>query len=394
MAIGFTGCASMDSRYSKNRVEVDQLWAESAATQKELSFDWDEAVQYSLEHSPAMILADNNLSHAIKRREQVYKNLLPRPSLNLSYYSLFRDMGETNLSDISSVVNLFVSLPNPANFLSNLYRAEYEVRHAEYSLVLAERTTQSQLLGLYFMQAALDQKQADYDRLNQTKGQNARLTQALSDLSHELLQARSDYNAACRELLGADYRSYRFVGENIPFLDYSNFELSDPNFANTYRSMLALQMVAADLSIMGLKINDLPRFSAYLISPPLLSENDSGSNTIDFKDVGISSSLNYTPDITGRNKLSIEQAQLMKAAQIEKAKVKMANMVEGFHLVQSSVREKMKNMKQLESLIARLDDVDGARSRVDNLHSKVSELKQQLYQEQSKLWVLDDTAWQ
>lgn len=375
---------------------VAGYWDSARSDISSLSLTWDEAVDRVIHLSPSVVEARRRLDHAKIQKEIVYKQLLPRPSANLNHFSLLQDLNDAKLTDISAVVNVFVAFPNPMTFMQGLYTAEYSIKHAEYELELAKRSAISTLLGLYYAHEQLSMLEEGVDGIKLGDSAPSELA-----VTYERLEARrqamlNDYNEGMRELLGVEFRCYQFIESKVPQLDYSNLDLGGDGFGGLYQNMIALELVGSDLSILGLNISRLPRFNAFLVSPSIYSGGPGGSDTIDFSRVGISSSLYYDLDLTGRKKLSIERAEQLRDAQIERLKLEMVNLFDEIETAQPKIATLKRDLIGLESVLANLETTSDGKAALmlAQIQGKQMDLRVQLYALQSKIWVLDDSAWE
>lgn len=390
-----SGCVSVDERVAERSADVDQAWEEAMAEDREVVMGWRDAVDYMLEHNPEIVDARKDIEFAAERKRVAWKRLLPRPSATLSYNKLLSELSETRFDDITSVVNLFISFPNPFNFAETLYRTEYLHRQAVFNLEMQRRTKIAQLLTLYWTERVIEFRERELEALGVLASADPDYRPEFEEMRFSLKRERSDFFASMRDLMGGGARTFSFLKSDVPEFDYSEYDVSNPEMGRLYRRMAGLQLVASDLSVMGLKINQLPRFNVFTVVPPIFSDRGGRSSEFDFDRIRLSSSMFYSFDTSGSTKLSIERAEFLREMQEKRLSSEMLSMVEDFRSRQDDVRkanEKLGELAVVEANLKSLNDPESQRMmfRIQKLQA---EARLNLVNLQSKVWVMDESQW-
>ena len=391
-----SGCVSVDERVAERSADVDRAWQVAMAEDREVVLDWDASVDYMMAHNPEIERSRKDIEFAAERKRVAWKRLLPRPSVNLNYNKLLSELSETRFDDITSVVNLFVSFPNPLSFAENLYRTEYLRRKAVFELEMARRTKIAQLLTLYHTERVLDFKERELAALEVLASADPEYSAEFEKMRFDLKQERSDFNASMRQLMGGDALNYSFLESDVPEFNYGEYDVSNSDMGRLYRRMAALQLVAADLSVLGLKINQLPRFNVFTVMPPIYSARGGERNDFDFDRIRISTSMSYSYDTSGSQALSLDQAEFLREMQEKRLSAEMLNMLEDFRGRQSEITRANEKLTELELVLANLSDLSDPEAR--RLKFRIQKLQAQallnLVIVQSKVWVMDESEWE
>lgn len=393
----FFGCTGVNQRFEEKAAVVESDWLNTMELNNQIEFTWSEALAYLYDHNNELVDARQDILFAEEEKRVAWKRLIPRPSVNLTYTKLINDIDDTDWDDITSVLDLFVSFPNPFTFAESLYRSEYIYQQAVFDSEMKRRTLTAQLLVLYHTKQVLEYQEAELEAMKE-------LSLSVQDLEERYESARiaylvslSDYHESMRDLLGNEYVRFDFKkSPDAPFLDYSQEDLHDPRLGLMYRRMAALEMVAMDLNVVGIQISRLPQFGFYTLSPPLYQRHDGNDSDINFDDVRVSASVYYSYDTSGATQLSIDRAKYLREVQEDRISEEMTNMFERFTTRQEEIKSQIKVLDELDQVIVALkhSQTDKANTLKFKLEKQRAEVVLNLVSLQSKIWVMDEAAWE
>ena len=394
---------------AQQRVTLKSLHsAHSNKDREELS--WVEATKMLEQQNLTLRRAREQVAYAKKQRKDQWLSLIPKINGFVGLSQSFSDLASLSSDDIDARVLASFNLPNPIRFYGQSYALALQELQAEWSYELTRRQLYIQLYTMFIEENLLSRRlqKSLRDERSRSQGSVEGLTANLVSSAQErrvVERAWSYHRIALNRLLNTPGRHWRPTGKT-PTVSYKSkykdLHLGE-KFGKLALKLQTLQIESAALSIMNVKLRQLPSLSQGITSPVLFSSDEGSRSELSadnfFLFAGVSKVFDLT-DIAGKKDL--RKAQVRAEYTRDQLKLTMASEIQRLDLLKKSYSRLLAEQSKLEkSMVAlRKKKSGGAFETIFDEYKKYRDLDEenisldtQIARMDIQFWLWDDVYW-
>jgi len=308
------GCRGPQRKVDEHLASLRQYWDSNVVYQANLPervIDWNEALGIMMVKNLKLRQMRDDVVRSRESVRQVFKDLIPAPTLQAGVSELFPDIPGIGPDDVYMSAVASFSVPGVVNFRSRLYAAQLVELRSRAANQLGEREQVVELYRVFFTaqelrnrMTQLETERATADAMAQVDPFTGQLMQTEVE-TLQLANAREEKALQDRvsELLGSRDFQWVLSPEGLPELSYEEepLPLADTNrVAQLQMKLLAVELEAARAQLLGLKLRYWPDLNITISSPPIYSRSAGGSERFwDADDLRATANLNWTIDTRG-----------------------------------------------------------------------------------------------
>lgn len=398
------------ANHSKTQAVTLKSLQTSHHLKKREGLSWTEASGILEKNNAALQRSRDQIASAKQQRTDQWLALIPKIQGFIGLSQTLSGLAVLNSDDINARILTSFNIPNPLRFYTQSYALALQSLQAEWSYELTRRQLYVQLYNYFLEERSLDRR---YQKLVADEKSLERTT--VERLSDKIISIEQEKKAIARtigfqrlainRLLNTPGRYWQPSGK-IPTVSYKNRYKNlrfGEEFGKLALKLQTLQLESSVLSVLNVKLRQLPNWSQGLSSPTLFSSNDDSTTGLNADDFFLFTSLSKTIDLTdirGRKNLRLAKVrakytrdQLTLSMESEIRRLELLKQSYGhLHLEKNKITQRVNQLKKKTSKRA-LDTVLKEYEEFQNLEEKKQNLDSQITRLDIQLWLWDDVYW-
>lgn len=412
----WAGCGSPEKKVSRHMGQLRTMWETNLAHQANLPVqvvDWPTALRMVMENNLKLRQSRTDVTNTIENYRQIYKDLIPTLNARAGVSKALTKLNTLTPDDVTFNVNSFFNVPGVVNFGSRIYVGKLMMLRSRTGYALAER---EQTLELYRLFMGVQEQQITLEKLAGQRANAAAMSQ-IDPFTGRLLEtelqlretqaAKDDRSLQQRasELFG-NYR-YKWVlsTNGLPDLRYSRdpLPLTDTNrVAQMQLRLLALELEAARMTLLGIKLRYWPELNIYITGPPIYQSIQGNARWWDADQLRGSADLYWQADTRGYVARQLRQTKRAQALQIEKFQNDSLLLMDRLLFTQDLMLRTQEQLDRTDKEMAFLLAVppaqtyDAVQKYVEDyrqLAQRQIQLRRELAEFNALFWFVDEQAW-
>ena len=406
----------VDTRVTEAREQVSDKYIqqidahEAGHPGEDLNISWNEALEQMFLSNPQLIRADFTLDDAKQRQKQVWKNMIPSLSANLSDTQTIENLGDL-FSDSNFRISSFISLGDLLELPSTVYANRLTYMGAALT---AENTMRQQVIALYRLFQEQRLLNLEWKAL-ELEGEIIKGFHKVQDsemLANRLLHEEAvikyeekvkSWKTNVGDFFMTGYSEINLESVSLPDIRYNPDEL---DFRDTSRwgllqlNLLALENIAEEGRVLETYFRYLPRANLSVSAPPLFSNNSSTS--FDAADIRLNPSFTWTLD--SRGSIGQQLARLKRNKPLDewqkdkRKREEVAKLFEGKEAL-IEINQELKKIEQSRALYRKavrtglVKDPQKALRAMRGLKEKEVRLLAREIEISTSFWLIDEQRW-
>jgi hypothetical protein len=410
------GCASPEKKVAKKMEELKVQWQTNVQRQANLPervLDWPGARAMMLENNLKLLSSRTEVTNAIENYRQIYRELVPTLNARAGVSKTLARLDTLSPDDVTFSADSFFNVPGLVNFASRVYAGKLTMLRARTAYALSER---EQTIELYRLFTGALEFQAEIEKLNVQRA-NASAMAQIDPFTARMLETELEVReiVAHREaqtlqqrasdLLGAYNYKWVLTTNGLPELKYSSepLPLTDTNrVAQLQLKLVALELEAARMTILGMKLRYWPELNIFISGPPVYQRVAGQDRWWDAEQVRGSADLFWQLDTRGYISRQLKQTRRSQALQKEKFEQESLTLMDRLIFTQDLLKRTQEQLDRTNKEIQFLLATPPAQNFLSV--QKYIEDYRQLTQQQIRLrheisefnalfWFMDEQAW-
>ena len=410
------GCSSPEKKVTRKMEELKVQWQTNVQRQANLPervLDWPSARQLMLENNLKLRSSRTDVTNAIENYRQIYRELVPTLNGRAGVSKTLARLDTLSPDDVTFSADSFFNVPGIVNFASRVYVGKLMMLRARTAYSLIER---EQTIELYRLFTGALEFQAEIEKLKVQRANASAMAQIdpftarMLETELEVREIASHRDAQtlqqrASDLLGA--YNYRWVlsTNEMPNLRYQvePLALTDTNrVAQLQLKLVALELEAARMTILGMKLRYWPELNIFISGPPVYQRVAGADRWWDAEQVRGSADLFWQLDTRGYISRQLKQTRRSQALQKEKFENESLALMDRLIFTQDLLKRTQEQLARTDKEIQFLLATPPAQNFLSV--QKYIEDYRQLTQQQIRLrhevsefnalfWFLDEQAW-
>lgn len=279
---------SLEKRIAKRTEEMTrQLAAEPSWSDRPAeTITWDSAVDMAMKDNLQLKQGELAITNSEYRVQEVFTNFIPGVNLDALMSKDIKQIGSLNVQDAQYRANILFNIPSITQIPYSYYSAKASLFQAKQSMIMKRREVISQLykasrdymLARESYEMSLKSIPFDDDGKEKKKIQ-------------EDWEARSNaLSSTVASLVGNIEKRWVIQDDTVPRVDWSKYKSAATKLDDAVLSVMAMELEAARLNIIGIKMQYFPELNINFYSPSLFSSSGgtyggffsgSGDTTVD-----------------------------------------------------------------------------------------------------------------
>ena len=415
--IVFAGCRGPQRKIDEHMSDLRQQWDSNIVQQANLPtrmIDWNEAVGIMLARNLKLRQMSNDLVNAREAVRQVFKDLIPQPSVLVGVSELLTEIPGISADDVYMNASAFLSVPGVVNYRARLYAAQLVELRVRSAKELSEREQMIELYRLFFTAEELRQRQLQLETQRATAEAMMQVDPFTGQLmltemqTLQLALAREEKGLQDRASDVLSSRDYLWVLSpvGLPDLRYDQepLPLTDTNrVAQVQMKLLAVELEAARAQLLGLKLRYWPELNITVSGPPLYSRSAGGTERFwDAEELQMTANLQWTLDTRGNLSRTIRQTKRQQELQRERYRQESLALMNRLIFTQQLIASVRQQLEQVEAQLQLMQAVPPAQTfaaiekyAIDYraLTAQQLQLRRELSELNALFWFVDEYAW-
>ncbi|HEX7861329.1 MAG TPA: hypothetical protein VF773_13435 [Verrucomicrobiae bacterium] len=411
------GCRGPERKVAAHMDDLRLRWDTNLTQQANLPtrvIDWNEAVGIMLAKNLKLRQMSNDLVNARESVRQVFKDLIPQPTVIAGVTEFFTEIPGISADDVYMNASAFLSVPGVVNLRARLYAAQLTELRARSAKELGEREQMIELYRLFFTADELRQRQLQLE----TERANALTMQQVDPFTGQLMLtemetfqlalAREEKALQDRVSEVLSSRDYLWVLSplGLPDLRYDQEPLplgDTKRVAQVQMRLLAVELEAQRAQLLGLKLRYWPELNITVSGPPIYSRNAGGTERFwDADELQATANLQWTIDTRGNLSRTIRQTKRQQELQYERYRQESLALINRLIFTQQLIASVRQQLEQVEAQLQLMQAVPPAQTygaiekyAIDyrGLTAQQLQLRRELSELNALFWFVDEYAW-
>lgn len=410
-----TSC--VEERLGNRLVEHDktqsvtlELLQKSYSLKKRDRISWSESIAILEKENITLQRARDQIANAKKQRKDQWLALIPKIQGIVGLSQSLSGLAVLNTDDIDTRVLASFNIPNPLRFYTRSYALALQSLQAEWTYELTRRQLYTQLYTNFLEERLLNER---YQKLVENKklidkASIEELPGKIASLEQEqrlITRTRGHRRLALNRLLNTSGRHWQPHGE-IPTVSYKKGYKTlkfGEKFGKLGLKLQTLQLESAALSVLNVKLGQLPNWSQGLSSPLIFSSDENNDTGLTADDFFLFTSLSKTIDLTDILGSKNLQSAKVRANYIrDQLKISMESEIQRLELIKQSYSHLQVEKNKLTQRIiylkkkthkGALDTVLKEYEEFQLLEERKQNLDDQITRLDIQFWLWDDVYW-
>jgi hypothetical protein len=416
LALLALGCRSPQTRVDQHVRDLHLEWQTNLAHQAALPervVHWNEAVALLLENNLKLRAARVEVTNSQEAVRQIYRDLTPTLSLRAGISKRLQDISAVTFDDVTFNADSFFNIPGLVSFGARLYTTKLFRLRSETAYELARREQVIELYRLFW--AALEAQENALHR--EVQRSTARAFAEVDPFTGQMMWTEAEVAALAgrqeveaiqqraSELLGSHAYRWVFSTEHLPELRYDiePLPLADTSrVAQLQTRLLAIELEAARMQLLGLKMRYWPELTLFVSSPPIYQRSLGRDRFWDAGEVRASADLFWYLDTRGQIARQVRQTRRQQGLQRQRLREESLSLIDRLLLTQELIKHTQEQSERLNQQLEILRAVPPAQNYA-SLHKYATDyramveqqrrVRQELAQLNTLFWFVDEQAW-
>jgi hypothetical protein len=416
VAVLFAACRSPEKQVEHRMEGIRVAWETNYQRQLDLparKVDWPTGLELLLAKNPKLRQARIDYTNSVENYRQIFRELIPTLNARASVSKQLASLNTLTFDDVTFSADSFFSIPGLVNFAARIYVAKLVVLRARAAYQLAER---EQVIELYKLFTGVQEQSDEMQRLEIQRA-NVSTMSAIDPFTGRIMQTelKAREIASLKETrtfqqraadLFADY-SYRWnlITNGLPNLRYEvdPLPIGDTNrVAQLQMKLFALELEAARMSVLGIKMRYWPELNIFVSGPPVYQQIRGQGHWWDASQVRGTADLYWQLDTRGyitRQLKQTKRAQDLQMARFEQETLSLMDRLLFTQQLMQSTREQLERVdKQIQFLLAippsqNFLAVQKYAEDYRQLTRQQIQLRREMAEFNSLFWFMDEQAW-
>lgn len=416
LAIILAGCASPETKVAKKMEELKVRWQTNVVRQENLPervLDWPSAHQLMLENNMKLKMARLQITNAIEDYRQIYRELVPAVNARAGVSKTLARLDSISPDDVTFSADSFFNVPGLVNFGSRIYVGKLMKLRARTAYSLAER---EQTVELYRLFMGVQEYQAEMNKLTVQRANASAMIQIdpftgrmlETELQIREIAAQKDDQSLqqkASDLLGVYTYKWILSTNAMPDLRYNRepLSLTDTNrVAQLQLKLVALELEAARMTILGIKLRYWPELNIFISGPPIYQRVAGQARWWDAEQVRGSADLFWQLDTRGYISRQLKQTKRSQELQKEKFEQESLALMDRLIFTRDLLKRTQEQLdrtdKEIEFLLAvppaqNFSSVEKYISDYRQLTQQQIRLRREISEFNALFWFMDEQAW-
>ena len=410
------GCSSPEKKVALKMDELKARWQTNVQHQANLPeriLDWPSARQLMLENNLKLLSSRNDITNSIENYRQIYRELVPTLNARAGVTKTLARLDTLSPDDVTFSADSFFNVPGLVNFGSRIYVGKLQMLRARTAYALMER---EQTIELYRLFMSVQEFQAELEKLTVQRA-NASVMREIDPFTGRMLETELEVREIAGEkddrtlqqrtsdLLGVYNYKWIFSTNELPDLRYNSepLPLTDTNrVAQLQLKLVALELEAARMTILGMKLHYWPELTIFISGPPIYQNVAGRDRWWDATQVRGSADLYWQLDTRGYIGRQIKQTRRSHALQREKFEQESLALMDRLIFTQDLLARTQEQLdrtnKEIEFLLAippsqTFSSVQKYIEDYRQLTQQRIRLRYEISEFNALFWFMDEQAW-
>ncbi len=371
---------------------------------------WAEATRILERENIVLRRGRDQIANARKQRKDQWLALIPKIQGFIGLSQSLSGLAALGSNDIDTRVLASFNIPNPVRFYGQSYALALQSLQAEWSYELTRRQVYIQLYTNFLEERILSERYNEVLKKEKLIGRASidEISGKITSLAQEkriIMRTRANQRLALNRLLNTPGHNWKPSGK-IPKVSYKNRYENlrfGEKFGKLGLKLQTIQIEASALSILNVKLRQLPNLSQGVSSPVLFSSDQNSQMGLSSDDFFLFASLSKTIDLTNitgkkdlrlakvRAKYTTDQLRLSMESEIQR----LSQLKQSYGRLQIARNKLTGRINYLKKKTDKgvLDTVLKEYEEFQELEEKKQNLDNQITRMDIQFWLWDDVYW-
>lgn len=247
------------------QLSSEPLWEQLA----EERITWDKAVEMAMKNNLQIKQGELAIVNAEYRVQEVFTNFIPGVNLDSLLTKDISSLGTLSGSDVEYRANILFNIPSLTQIPYTYYSAKASLFQAKQAMIMKRREVLSQLFkaSREYMLAEESYKMELQSVAFDDDGKQRQ------KIEEDWAQKSKGLSSSVAALVGNIDKRWVIREDTVPRIDWTKYKKASQRLDNAVLGMMAMELEAARLNIIGIKMRYFPELNINFYSPSLFSSS-------------------------------------------------------------------------------------------------------------------------
>lgn len=293
------GCSSCSiEKRVQDRVDIISADLEKQPDVEQLqvrTVSWNEAVAYALKNNLEIGRGQLSIDDAERRVRRVFMDFIPGVNLDALLTKDIGDLGSVSTDDVGFHTNILFNVPSLTQVPITYYSAKASLFRANKAMEMKKREL---VAKLYKNAWNWKLARAQYELSKEEAEIREKSSGAVSTVDLDWKERSRSLSTELISLMGSSQYNWRIDEKTLPNLSWDRYKAQSGKLDNLVLSLMAMEIEASRLNILGIKMRYFPELNVNFYSPSLFTSTGGtyGGVFADSGDMYVNMSLSWQLD--------------------------------------------------------------------------------------------------